>query len=291
MVAKERKKAPGVLPSDIPIAIATRAHSGTSHSPETRGQQEQQSYVDSMDTMWTALTDRAETDIQRGAAIEEFQQLRDNTLQRRIALLQQRSGLFSSFIAGPSKFPVKSQEKKNNAFDKAVRDFDEGQQRRVKQALERVRPSESAIISSDAPGATGQLQAKIDKAKNLQETMKAVNVIVRSKPKTTITGAADDIKIERIVKEVGLTEPTARKLVTVKDFANRRGGPTRAGRLRRPSADLERTAKVVAPRIAKNEKDFKLQKRWFRHPGRGIDFEGVDTANSEKARAFRSKGM
>lgn len=72
-------------------------------------------------------------------------------------------------------------------------------------------------VFSDDPDAVESLQAKIDRAEKLQETMTAANKIVRRKPKNESTPE----KMAELVA-IGLTETQARQLF-VPDFAGRIG--------------------------------------------------------------------
>lgn len=50
---------------------------------------------------------------------------------------------------------------------------------------------------------------------------------------------------------------------------------------RRPERDLLNTSKEVAPSVAINAREERLQKRWFKNPGK-LDFQGVDTKGARK---------
>ncbi len=69
-------------------------------------------------------------------------------------------------------------------------------------------------------------------------------------------------------------------------FTRKTAGVGRA-KQRNPELDAKRTAKTVAPAIAKTEADLKLQQRWFKHPNQ-LDFEGVDTKKAKPKARIKS---
>ena len=75
-----------------------------------------------------------------------------------------------------------------------------------------------SVVRAEDPDAVQHLQTKIAVAEKLQATMKAANVIVRSRELT------DDEKVARLVAECGQRELSARQLLKP-DFAGRIGFP------------------------------------------------------------------
>ena len=209
---------PGVSPGDIPVDLATRAYIGTSHTPEQRATQEQQFYVRNMGQVWQQLKERAKTPEECGRVGEVFESFRVQWLDRKKTLLVRRSSLVSTLVAGPSNFPVRQQEKRGMAYDKATAEFEVWHNRTLKRALEDVRASVPKVVSGVDPDAMQKLQAKIDKAVRLQGAMKLANSIVRSR-------ASDEKKVERLVAETGLSQGNAQELLKP-DFAGRIGFPT-----------------------------------------------------------------
>jgi len=92
-------------------------------------------------------------------------------------------------------------------------------------------------VFSDDPDAIEQLEAKIEKAEQQQERMKAVNSIVRSKPKNELT----EEKITKLVR-LGQSEVAARA-VFEPDFAGRIGIPSYA--LQNNNANIRRMKERV----------------------------------------------
>ena len=75
-----------------------------------------------------------------------------------------------------------------------------------------------SVVRAEDPEAVQHLQTKIAAAEKLQATMKAANVIIRSRQLT------DDDKVARLVAECGQREHSARELLKP-DFAGRVGFP------------------------------------------------------------------
>ncbi|MDD5263142.1 MAG: sigma-70 family RNA polymerase sigma factor, partial [Methylacidiphilales bacterium] len=211
----ETVTAPGAKPDDIPIQTAISAHNGTSWTPERRGRMEQREYVRHMNRVWDGLQKLAETDAEKHAALSEFQQYRERYVQNYISLLQSRSGLFSSMIAGPSNFPARRQNKKSDAYQNRMNQFLAWDQRAVHAMREEVSPTPPSFISADRADATDALQQKIDAAKAVQERMKSANAIIRNKK------LSDDEKVAKLA-ELKISEAPARQLLKP-DYAGRIG--------------------------------------------------------------------
>ena len=84
---------PNVRPEDLPHALAERAHTGTSHRPDLRAQQEQQSYVAHMTRVWRQLRERVRNDDEAVRALALFRQYALDWRSRYFGVLEARSGL------------------------------------------------------------------------------------------------------------------------------------------------------------------------------------------------------
>jgi hypothetical protein len=209
---------PGVSPDDIPYELAERAYIWNSQVPEKRAAAEQAEWVSGMRAVWKQLHDRAQTPEEYARILDVFGQLRDAELSARKAILRKRSGLASWLVTGRSGFPVRQQEKKHDSYEKAVGEWIEASKKRLKRALDQIRPLSSGPISSDDPEAVRKLQERLEKAERLQNTMTAANKIMRLTKKTQAE------KIELIAEVDGMTQQTAEKMFE-KDFAGRLGFP------------------------------------------------------------------
>jgi hypothetical protein len=208
---------PGVSLEDLPTELATRAHSGTSWTPDVRAAGEQREYVAHMRRVWDDLSGRAKTPEQQAAAAREFERYREGYATRYRQVLQSKSGVVSSMIAGPSKFPARQMSKRGEVWQKRLTEFLEWDKRAQKAMRQEVDPAEVRAVSADRSDAVEALQQKIDDARKMQDAMKLVNGIVRTK-------ASDAEKIAQIMERTGLSEKTARKALEP-DFVGRRGFP------------------------------------------------------------------
>ena len=209
---------PGVSLEDIPYEAGVRAHNGTSWVPEKRAEQEQFAWVQWMGRVWAEMNKRATTDGERGRVPTVFEEFRAWALPAQLSLLGRRAGLVSSMIAGPSKFNFRQAGKRGDAYHNALGEHIKQEERRLKRALETIRPRTNGPISSGDPEAVQKLQAKIDKAKAFQDTMKEANRIIRQK------GVADLDKQRALERLEGISAKVASNLVAG-DFMQRKGFP------------------------------------------------------------------
>lgn len=92
--------------ADIPVGLAQAAFSGTSFSPEKRAASWTASYGAELSSDYDLFKSHAE----KGGTLDqldaEFARYRAGARQRFTAFLASNSRCVSSFIAGPSNFPV-----------------------------------------------------------------------------------------------------------------------------------------------------------------------------------------
>lgn len=202
--------------TDINQETAERAFHGTSFSPEKRGESVIQEYVGHMTAVVAEFT-RYATDENREALTDDLEAYRQGYLSRLNTYLHAHANCVSSFIAGPSKFPVASQSKKSETADRRLTELLEYTQRMLAQLRRQYNPQvrANAPISSDDDNAIVKLQAKIEKAEQEQAAMKAANAVIRKK------GLTDDEKVAKL-GEMGIHEGIARELLKP-DFAGRVG--------------------------------------------------------------------
>ncbi len=209
---------PGVSREDIPYEVGVRAHNGTSWVPEQRAKQEQFAWVQWMNKVWSDMNKRATNDEERARVPGVFEEYRAWALPAQIALLGRRGGMISAMIAGPSNFNFRRAGKQGDAYQKAFGEHIKQEEKRLKRALETIRPRTNGPISSGDPEAVQKLQAKIDKAKAVQESMKTANKIIRKH------GLLDSEKIRQLEALEGISPRVASNLVAG-DFLQRKGFP------------------------------------------------------------------
>lgn len=103
--------------SDVSLELATRAHSGTSHVPDTRGKSEVAAYVEHMTEFNTRLAEAADTEERMAEAVAQSERYRENYIKRLSAVWSSRSRMMSTMITGPANFPVHRQEKIWRSFE------------------------------------------------------------------------------------------------------------------------------------------------------------------------------
>ena len=170
-----------------------------------------------MNGVWAWLTSIAKSPEQKAIAQEQFADYRAEYLSRYREVLVSRSRLVSPMIAGPSGFPVERMRKIGAAYGKRVGDFTEWHEKARKRMRNAILGP--IVISSSHPDAPDLIAAKISKLKELQERMKAANVIVKAKSLTP------ERKVEKLIGELGYTKEKAGELLKP-DFAGRVGYPS-----------------------------------------------------------------
>lgn len=111
------------LATDMSLQAAIRAHAGTSHTPERRGQAEVESYINSIREFYEALHAVADTDEKLAFAAEATETYRLRYLKMNSEVLASRSRLMSAMIAGPARFPTARNEKRYAAYENKARAF------------------------------------------------------------------------------------------------------------------------------------------------------------------------
>ncbi len=165
--------------------IAYQAYVGTSFDPERR-----------RDQILRELEEELQQDLE--SLGEKAGDYESGYIAHALFWLERKSRCISVMITGPANFPVKRNEKANNAEDKAWQAFRQWRIRYSK-AVNRVHnlcPEDDMELAIK----------KVDKLIINQEIMKAVNKIVRNKNLT------DGEKIE-VVIEAGLPEKSATSIL------------------------------------------------------------------------------
>lgn len=201
--------------ADIPLSLAISAHSGTSFSPEKRGEQVRSGYVLELTGLYDVLLSHADTPEKLATLDEEFTRLRAGYRKRYAAYLSSQSRTYSTMIAGPSNFPARRMEKRNRVVDARRTELIEFLPRAKDAILKALHPEWRPIMAGDA-NATERLEDKIAKAEAVQERMKAANLAIRKHKKS---GA--DAQIAAL-GELGIDRARASLLIQP-DFCGRIG--------------------------------------------------------------------
>jgi len=199
---------------DIPLSLATAAHSGTSHTPDIRAKQERNGYVEHMRDLAAQLA-KYETPENSDAIKTALEDYRQGYLKRAKDMLSAKSRVMSSMVTGPARFPVRSNEKKSNTADarrEELIDWSEGARKRM---IAEFNPEAKRAISSDRPDAVSALQTKLDGLEKQQALMIAANKVYRN------ASMSEDEKVSKL-QALGMSESAARAGLKP-DFAGRIG--------------------------------------------------------------------
>lgn len=168
--------------ADIPSDLARSAYHGVSFDPEKRGDRAQSDYAETMSADYAQLLTHATTDEKRATLDVEFARYREGYSKRYRAYLASSSRCVSSFIVGPSNFPVRRMEKRQNVTHKRLNEFLEFRKRALDAIKKELHPEWRPIMSGDA-NATKRLQEKIAAAEKQQAIFKDVNAAIRKNRK------------------------------------------------------------------------------------------------------------
>jgi len=127
------------LATDVNLQLAIRAHAGTSHSPERRGESEVSDYVAHMTNFNAKLVSVADTDERMAEAVAQSERYRENYIQRLSAMWSSRSHMMSTMITGPANFPVRRQEKIWNSYEKKAKELYDWQDRALAASIKAVK--------------------------------------------------------------------------------------------------------------------------------------------------------
>lgn len=232
--------------SDVNAQLAYDAHRGTSFVPERRRDRAVSDYVQHMQAVDEKFQQWA-TDDNRDQLHEDLEAYKLGYIKRLEAYWAAHSRIVSTMIVGPSGFPTRTMEKRNETCDKRRDEWLAWKDKRIEKLRRKYDPKliASAPIQSNDPQAIEKLTAKLEAAQALQDMMKAANRIIRKK-------SLDDAGKVAALVEMGTDEMTARKLL-IPDFAGRIGyasfqlssNNAKIKRLQRRIADLQ--AKADAP--------------------------------------------
>jgi len=201
---------------DIPLDLAIRAHAGTSHVPERRGEQEREDYARTLEADWQALSVLATTDDKRATLVAEWPRYREGYRKLYLAALEARSRCVSTMIAGGSGFNVRRAQKRSDAADNRARRPLEYRTNALGAIRKALTPELAPIMAGDAD-AMERLELRVALLEKARVRMKAANVAIRKHAKA---GSKAQIKA---LQAIGFSDEHATALVEVPNFAGRSG--------------------------------------------------------------------
>lgn len=216
--------------------LAERSHAGTSWSPEIRAQQEIEGFTSQVTALNERLQKHARTEAQKNYLSEQMAVFQDNYARKYNEYLAVRGRGISSFIAGPSNFPVRRAEKAQASLENKINELNEFKER-VESAITR---NLKKMGVEEAGGETAVLAKKIEHAERLQERMKLTNTILKKKRPRNET-------VKELVEKIGVQESIAIQMLEP-DFAGRIGY---SFQLSNNSADIRRMKERLAMLQAK----------------------------------------
>lgn len=193
--------------ADIPLEQAIRAHSGTSHVPEKRGESEVAGYAQTLTADLAEFTALAATHGTGDQLAELFRRYREGYKNSTLAHLAAKSRCLSTMIAGGSNFPVRRAEKANAAEHRRLEEVLNCRKIWRKRILKAIVPNTDGPIMSGDADAVERLKAEIQQAEELQQRMKTANAAIRKNKK-----AGAGAQVAALVA-LGFSEAVAVKLL------------------------------------------------------------------------------
>jgi hypothetical protein len=245
---------------DIPRDVANHASAGISFDPEKRGDMEITEYASTLASDYETLSAHAPSAEKRATLDAEFARYREGYKARTLAYLRSKGRCLSPMITGPSNFPVRRNQKRNDVCNKRLNELCEFRQRAL-EAIRKTLPPECRPIMAGDSDAVDRLRKKIANLEKLVAFMKAVNVAIR---RNAMKGKAAQIAAILAVDAILTTEKAAALLAP--DFAGRIGFAAylfqnhgaELRRLRARLAVLERN-KATPETILEGDNDVRLE--------------------------------
>jgi hypothetical protein len=172
--------------SDIPIRVAHAAWAGISFSPERRGDIARTEYAETLQNDYDRLSAQCSEEL-KAQFEEEFSRYRTGYRNRTLKWLCSESRCMSTLITGPSNFPTRRNQKRNDVSHKRLNELSDYRARALAAIEKIIHPEWRPIMSGD-DDATARLQEKIAKAEATQEHMRAVNKLIKRKTGPDIEG-------------------------------------------------------------------------------------------------------
>lgn len=169
--------------SDVSRELAVRAHCGTSHTPERRGDAEVAGYVMSILSFQKALAEVADTEERMVEAVAQAERYRENYVKRQSEIWSTRSRMMSTMIAGPANFPVRRQEKVWASFEKKSKEFWDWQDRAKKAAIKAIKAIGAVPVEKPEGAKTGTEELQVgDVLIVVNHDIERVQIVFDGKP-------------------------------------------------------------------------------------------------------------
>lgn len=189
--------------TELNKALAMRAHSGTSFSPDERGRAVIDEFNSHLVRIREDLMKRAKTEEEMDFVDDEMCVLKSGYASKMNDQLSSQSNCMSTMIAGPSNFNTRRAQKANNAYDNKI----EATNAYLDRAISSIKRRLKKMQVEAAGGEAEVMKEKLRQAEEHQELMKAVNKILRSKK------LSDDEKVQRVHVDFGLPDQLIHELM------------------------------------------------------------------------------
>jgi hypothetical protein len=166
------------LLADIPESLALSAFQGVSFSPERRAANARNEYAAQMADDFRTLQRSATTPAKLFALHSEFARYRAGYAAKYRAYLASSARCVSWFIAGPSNFPVRRMNKRNEVAHARLTDFLAFRERALAAIAKTLNPELRPIMAGDSD-ALERLGVDLARARTLQEKMRDANAAIR----------------------------------------------------------------------------------------------------------------
>lgn len=189
---------PETFLADIPLSTAVGAYHGTSWTPEKRGESTRNEYAQTLAADFAEFSAEVAKKPELSAVFaEEFDRYRAGFRKRYLAMLHSQSRCVSWAIAGPSNFPARRMEKRNDIAHRRLSEMLEFRERARKAIWRTLRPELRPIMAGDSD-ACEALRAKIEKAEAFHAQMLAVNkahkAFLKDPASLDTCGLSDELK-------------------------------------------------------------------------------------------------
>lgn len=193
------KESPEIEPffNDISKNDAAAAFYNTSHLPERAGSLYRCEYALSLLNDKAKVLESVSGSLARGATIEGssvdivnswFDGHRSGLKDKYQAYFNSHSKVASSFIVGPSNFPIARNEKLSQYADNHYAAINEFRKKSIKRILRELMPhGDGNIIRTDDPKASTKINSRVEELEKQRTYMKLVNKVVRKYYKGTDT--------------------------------------------------------------------------------------------------------
>jgi hypothetical protein len=162
---------------EIPLQVAVAAFSGTSWSPEARGEYIRKGYVTAVNEAYADLQRSAQSPARQALLDREFPALKRRFRAAFMEWLAARSRTTSWMITGPAGRNNRREANRADTADRRRENMEEVLER----GKERIKKEMKEIRIEERGGVIGDLQKRLAKAERDQEATLAANKVLRSK--------------------------------------------------------------------------------------------------------------